>query len=218
MAAPSNGDSALLLWNDYPGNDEQAFNDWYDRRHIPERVPGLPGFLRARRFAALSGGPKYIALYDLDSAGALKTPQYRALLDNLDAETRHFVSRFERTSKTALSDWATAGHDDGQFLAAFGFDTDVPLPSREACREHVAGLAPRGDIVAAHVMRRDADAMAGATPTRPGDLALSWVLLVEAVSEKALAGLEPGSLLARSGNRPEPRREGVFRLIFASHR
>src|SRR3954465_3943632 len=97
------GESALLLWNDYRGSDEAAFHEWYNRRHIPERVPGLPGFLRARRFAAVSGGPQYLVLYDLASAAALTTPQYRTLLDNLDPECRLFVPQFGNASKTALS-------------------------------------------------------------------------------------------------------------------
>src|SRR3954451_14412716 len=140
------GQSALLLWNDYRGSDEPPFHQWYSRRHIPERVPGLPGFLRARRFAALSGGPKDIALYDLQSAAALQTLPYRALLDNLDAETRRFAPQFGNTSKAILSVVASANQGDGDFLAAIGFGADASLLS--AGDEHIGRLAQRDGIVA----------------------------------------------------------------------
>jgi hypothetical protein len=208
------GDSALLLWNDYRGSDEQAFHKWYNRRHIPERVPGLPGFLRARRFAALRGGPKFIALYDLRSAAALQSPPYRALLNNLDPETRHFVPQFGNTSKTALSTVASAGQGDGDFLAAIGFDADASLLS--ASDEHIGRLAQRDGIVAAHLLRLDAAAMAGAKPTRPDDLTLRWVLLVEGMSEQAVTGLQADDCLGVPHGTTKPLRQGVFRLIFAT--
>lgn len=207
------GQSALLLWNDYRGNDEQAFHRWYNRRHIPERVPGLPGFLRARRFAALSGGPKFIALYDLQSAAALQTPPYRALLDNLDPETRRFVPQFGNTSKTALSVAASAG-GDGDFLAAIGFDAEASLLS--ASGQHVHRLVQRDGIVAVHLLKLDATAMAGAKPTRPDDLALPFVLLVEGMSEQAVTGLHADDCLGVPHGTAKPLRQGVFRLIFAS--
>jgi hypothetical protein len=208
------GDSALLLWNDYLGGDETAFHEWYNRRHIAERVPGLPGFLRARRFAAASGGPKFIALYDLESAAALTTPQYRALLDHLDPESRHFVPQFRNASKTILSVVARAGCGEGAVLAAIGFDADPALIS--AGNEALARLAQCEGIVAAHLLKLDPVAMAGAKPTRPDDLALPFVLLVEAISEQAVSGVPIEDRLGVPRGTITPLRHGIFRLIFAS--
>ncbi len=206
------GASALLLWNDYRGGDEAAFHEWYNRRHIPERVPGLSGFLRARRFAAVSGGPRFIALYDLESAAALQTPQYRALLDNLDPETRHFVPQFGNVSKTALSVVARAGYGEGAVLAAFGFAAAAIATAGES----MARLAESDGITAAHLFRLDAAAVAGAKPTRPDDLALPWVLLVEATSQQPLDGLQAGSALGLPPDAIRTLRTGIFRLTFAS--
>jgi len=206
------GESALLLWNDYRGSDEAAFHEWYNHRHIPERVPGLPGFLRARRFAAVSGGPKFIALYDLASAAALTTPQYHTLLDNLDAESRHFVPQFGNASKTILSVVARTGYGEGAALAAFGFDA----PQMSTSGEAINRLVQRDGIVAAHLLRLDAAAKTLAKPTRPDDLALPFVLLVEAISEQNVAGLHADECLGLPRGAVEPLRQGVFRLIFAS--
>ena len=68
----------LLLMNDVPAEHEAEFNKWYNEEHLPERV-GLPGFLSSRRFVSLEGTPRYVALYDLESAAALQTPEYLAL-------------------------------------------------------------------------------------------------------------------------------------------
>jgi hypothetical protein len=69
----------LLVMADIDLAVEQDFNAWYEREHLTERM-ALPGFLRARRFTALEGSPKYLALYDLESPAALETPAYRHLI------------------------------------------------------------------------------------------------------------------------------------------
>jgi hypothetical protein len=43
---------------------EEAFNDWYNRLHIPA-LCGVPGTISARRFRALQGSPLYMAWYEL---------------------------------------------------------------------------------------------------------------------------------------------------------
>ena len=75
------------------------YNAWYDQEHLP-RCVGIPGVLRARRFASTgilgggSNGPRYLTAYELtgpdvwDSPAALqarKTPwteKMRALFSN----------------------------------------------------------------------------------------------------------------------------------------
>jgi len=99
-------------------------------------------------------------------------------------------------------------------LAAIGFDADPALLSDgSALAER---LAQRDGIAAAHLLRLDAAAMAGAKPTRPDDLTLPFVLLVEAISEQNVAGLHADECLGLTRGAVEPLRQGVFRLIFAS--
>lgn len=45
---------------------EEEYNAWYDEEHIPFLLR-VPGVLRARRFRAVEGEPRYLALYDLAS-------------------------------------------------------------------------------------------------------------------------------------------------------
>ncbi len=52
---------------DVPMSMEEEFNDWYDWVHIPENLM-VAGVIRARRFVAVDGQPKYLTLYELERA------------------------------------------------------------------------------------------------------------------------------------------------------
>jgi len=58
---------------------EEAFNRWYNEEHVP-LLAKVPGVLSARRFRALSGTPKYVALYDLADEAVPQHPQWKAAL------------------------------------------------------------------------------------------------------------------------------------------
>jgi len=69
----------LAAFMNPPVDDEDGFNTWYDEEHVPLRL-AVPGFLNARRYkAAEDGGPRYLALYDLQSMDVLKTNEYERL-------------------------------------------------------------------------------------------------------------------------------------------
>ena len=68
----------LLVLMEPPAPLEEEFNDWYDTEHFPQRR-ALPGVLTASRWVCLDGWPRWAALYDLESTGALDTPEYRAV-------------------------------------------------------------------------------------------------------------------------------------------
>jgi hypothetical protein len=61
---------------------------------LAERM-AIPGFINARRFTAIEGGPKYLALYDLDSPEVLQSPAYRRVVGEGTSEwTRRMQKRF----------------------------------------------------------------------------------------------------------------------------
>src|ERR1700729_3654586 len=75
----------LLFTTDIDPAMEEEFHRWYEDEHIPERM-AVPGFLTARRFRAIEGGPKYLALYDLESPEVLASEPYLRLTgDNKSA-------------------------------------------------------------------------------------------------------------------------------------
>jgi hypothetical protein len=66
----------LLFMTDIDPAHELEFNRWYEEEHLAERI-AIPGFITARRFAAIEGSPKYLALYDLESPDVLQSAPYR---------------------------------------------------------------------------------------------------------------------------------------------
>jgi hypothetical protein len=66
----------LLMMTDIDPANEADFNRWYEEEHLDERLK-IPGFINARRFTALEGGPKYLARYDLESPDVLQSARYR---------------------------------------------------------------------------------------------------------------------------------------------
>jgi uncharacterized protein DUF4286 len=77
---------------------EREFNEWYEREHLTERM-AIPGFRRARRFTAVEGSPKYLAIYDLESIEVLNSVAYRhavgagksALTRRMEPQLRNFT-------------------------------------------------------------------------------------------------------------------------------
>lgn len=64
----------LAVRVDVDRHGEDAFNDWYNRTHLPE-VLDCPGFVAATRYECVDGEPRFLAMYELDRADALSTPE-----------------------------------------------------------------------------------------------------------------------------------------------
>src|SRR3954453_1017767 len=69
----------LLVFMDPPTDDVTSWNAWYDEEHVPNRL-AVPGITSGRRYSAVwDAGPRYVAVYDLDSLDTLQTPDYKRL-------------------------------------------------------------------------------------------------------------------------------------------
>jgi len=69
------GTGLLMVWSDVDAEFDAEFNRWYDEEHI-SRLLEVPGFLSAGRYTALRGGPKYLAMYDLEDHNVLRSAAY----------------------------------------------------------------------------------------------------------------------------------------------
>lgn len=56
----------LAVRTDIPGALEDEFNSWYNEDHIPALL-AVPGVYCARRYLAVEGAPKYLAVYELEN-------------------------------------------------------------------------------------------------------------------------------------------------------
>jgi len=75
-AAQSQG--LLVVMIDIEPEFEDEFNRWYEEEHLPEREQ-CAGFLTARRYVAVDGQPKYLAIYELEDVGILESDAYREI-------------------------------------------------------------------------------------------------------------------------------------------
>src|SRR5579862_7433660 len=69
---------------------EDEFNDWYDQEHIPARM-AVAGFLSAQRYR-MRETRNYLAVYEMDSPTALKSPAYLSVKNNPGDRTKRMLS------------------------------------------------------------------------------------------------------------------------------
>ena len=79
--AAKKGTGLLMVWADVPADKEPEFNRWYNDEHLAERL-AVPGFLNGARYEAVKGGPKHLAVYELESAAVLESPAYNKVQAN----------------------------------------------------------------------------------------------------------------------------------------
>lgn len=64
----------VILMEPHDGYEE-LLNRWYDDEHLAERVE-VPGILSARRYVAVEGEPKYLAMYELETPDVVQGEPY----------------------------------------------------------------------------------------------------------------------------------------------
>jgi hypothetical protein len=79
MKAGDRPEGLLFVEVDCSPELESELHAWYNLEHVPERLK-IPGFMSARRYAALEGSPRWLAVYELASAAVLESPEYRRWL------------------------------------------------------------------------------------------------------------------------------------------
>lgn len=85
--AAKKGTGLLMVWAEVPADKEPEFNRWYNEEHVAERL-AVPGFLDAARYEAVKGGPKHLAVYELESPAVLDSPAYQKVRANPTAWTK----------------------------------------------------------------------------------------------------------------------------------
>ncbi|MGE3270062.1 MAG: DUF4286 family protein [Chloroflexota bacterium] len=70
------GKAILLVYTDLVDEKyDEEFNAWYDTQHLPQ-LTALPGVLDAARYVAVKGGPKYLAVYEVESLDTVLGPAW----------------------------------------------------------------------------------------------------------------------------------------------
>ena len=75
MAAPAGSRALLIVAQEPTEGFEVEFADWMDTEHVPA-LSAVPGVLAARRYEAISGQPRYLAIYHLSDAAVCGSPDW----------------------------------------------------------------------------------------------------------------------------------------------
>lgn len=116
--ATNEAKAVLAVWTNAKAEAETDFNEWYNRQHVNERCD-VPGFLSGRRYKSISGGPRYMALYDTTGAEILSSKPYRKALDNPTSWTQRIMPSFYDMTRSVLDIEARVGRGYGTIAASF---------------------------------------------------------------------------------------------------
>lgn len=137
------GLGVVVIWHDLLPDAKDAFYEWHNREHMPERA-GIPGFRRGRRYIATAGGPEYFNLYEADSPEVLGGVDYLTRLNHPTPWTREVVASFRNVARGICRVLYSAGVGQGGALLTLRFD--VPdTPAAGVATAHQRCTLPAGD-------------------------------------------------------------------------
>ena len=96
------GQGVLVNWGGVDAEQEDDYNMWHSREHMPERL-AVPGFRRGRRGIAVDGTPetlKYFMMYEAVDANVFASAPYLARLNDPTPWTRRILSAYIAPSRT----------------------------------------------------------------------------------------------------------------------
>ncbi|GHF70368.1 hypothetical protein [Seohaeicola zhoushanensis] len=205
-------DAAMVLFYDFEG-DTSDHDDWHSREHFHERL-SVPGFLRATRFVAQDGGPRYLVLYEVEGLEVATSPGYLARLGAPTEWTRAVMPRFRGMVRGFASVVGSTGFGLGCAVRALtftprpGHEDEVSTHLRDEVLPRLAGQ--RG--MAGCFLFRPAPPppMTAEQALRGADRPLPWLLLLSAHDTEALDRVAPAwfSVSDIAGPEAEPETEG----------
>lgn len=194
-------------------------DDWHTHEHLPERL-SIPGFMRGSRWVALTGGPRYFVLYEVEALATLTSEAYLQRLNNPSPWTSKMMAHYRGMRRGFCSVTASFGAGLGgvclllRFKPAAGTEPslrkwlwDEALPTLPAkpgfgsVRLFEGALTP---------------AMTNEQRIRGADAGVDWALVVTGYSQDVLARLLDGDFLKELAHRcPAGILSGAYRLEYS---
>ena len=211
-------DAAMVLYYDIAG-DNADHDDWHSYEHLHERL-AIPGFLRATRWVAQAGAPKYLVIYEVTGTDVATSAAYLERLNHPTPWTASMMSRFRGMIRGFGAVVASAGFGLGQAAVSVRF---TPLKGKEAdlknwfAQEVLPAMASRRGMASVQLLQpAPPPPMTKEQFIRGADTPLSWLVLATAYDADALsramtAHLEPKAM-ERQGAAP-----GMARGSYALH-
>lgn len=197
----------LAIWNDCAQGHEAAYEAWYMREHLPERL-GLPGFRRGRRYVAVRPGPEFFTYYETDRPEVLGTADYLDRVGDPTPMTRQMMtSVFLNMNRTVCRVVGRAGYARGAFSAVLRMTSAPPEANLKAVVAELNGQDGIARAEAWVATLNDASADNAEAKLRGGDDQIGACVFVDTLRE-ADADKALGLMAARLSGTP-----GLYRLL-----
>jgi len=181
-------DAAMVLFYDIQG-DGADHDDWHSYEHFHERL-SVPGFLRATRWVATEGAPRYMVTYEVSGVEVATSPGYLDRLNDPTPWTSEMMPRFRGMTRGFCRVAASSGFGLGNAAVALRF---APAQgAEERLTDWLAGdvlpaLASRRGMVGAHLFQpTPPPPMTREQSLRGPDKAMPWLVIATAYEAAAL--------------------------------
>jgi hypothetical protein len=114
----------MVFLANFEPQHQQAYRQWHNAEHMPERV-GIPGFLLGRRYLANDDATRFLMCYDTLGEQVLLSDAYLHALNNPTPWTRQALTWFrnpDRNVYTLRHSWGAAAPSAAPVLAVARFD------------------------------------------------------------------------------------------------
>lgn len=194
---PLLGSAAMLLGFDIAAEAIDEHDDWHTHEHLQERL-AIPGFLRATRWVALKGTPRYAVLYEVERLETLTSAAYLDRLDHPTPWTAKMMPHYRGMTRGLCTVAASAGAGLGPFgllvrlAPAAGAEAKLEAWLRA---EILAPLPMRPGLGSVHLLKAGVAApMTNEQRIRGDDAAVAWALLATGYRQEAVAALATAEL------------------------
>jgi hypothetical protein len=182
------GKGVIAIWQDLIPEAKQDYYEWHNRQHMPERL-SIPGFRRARRFVAVSGGPEFYTLYEADSPADLSGKGYLERLNAPTEWTRRIMPAFRNMARAVCQVAYTRGVGEGGFMLTQRFTLAAEKKQNLVARlreDVLPSLADLPGVAGVHLCISDESASTVDTFEKTfraaEDLTPPYVLMIEGTS------------------------------------
>jgi hypothetical protein len=181
-------DAALVLYYDITG-DTADHDDWHTYEHMHERL-SIPGFVRASRWVAQTGAPRYLVIYEVTGTDMATSSDYLARLNHPTPWTSSMMGRFRGMVRGFCSVVAGSGFGLGKVAVSVRF---TPAAGQEAlvsdwlASEVLPAMASRRGMAGVHLLQpAPPPPMTKEQALRGRDTPMAWLVLATAHDAPAL--------------------------------
>ncbi|MCH9670171.1 MAG: hypothetical protein K0U93_01870 [Gammaproteobacteria bacterium] len=181
---PLMGSATMIAMYDVQSGWIAKHDDWHSHEHMEERV-SIPGFLRGRRYVALTGAPRYFVLYEADTVASLVGDAYLDRLNSPTPWSSKTMPNMTNMMRTICTVSLSAGLGVGGSMAyvPMRIPANAQVPVRDHLRATFEALANRPPLVGLHLVEGDGQASRIETKEKSlrgtPDAVADWLLLAE---------------------------------------